>query len=883
MFINLQGVAQNKNLKQKPIVKQAVWFRVSPPLTEMIENAKKKKHDNKTNAVREIKNEFELHLKDTKLYVEDPLSKLQQSYNQKTKTKAATLTELADFDGANRIDLVIPPDTQGDVNENYYMQCTNNYTVIKNKSGTTIKAPFPTSDFWQGSGYDDRNDGDPVILWDEDAQRWIVTQFYLPDSGDQYLLIAISQTSDPTGSYYQYAFSYGTVFPDYPKWAVWPDAYYVGANGFEEEDEEYTYKGAYMTAFERSKMIAGDASARSVTFGHDSSLGGVFPADADAFPAYGTPCTYVTDQMDKTTGNNKVYLYDFHVDWDNPANSTFGLSQTFTVSDYGILSSTEGVVPQPGVGQKLNVIPYVMYRPYYRHFADHESLLMTRTVKDGSIAAIRWYEFRKNADSPWSLYQEGTYNPGDGIWRWLPSIAMNANGDIAIGYSVSNGTTKYPSIRCVARYADDPLGVMTTSEVEFFTGSASQDRYSRWGDYAMMSVDPSDNTSFWFTTEYTSGGYNWRTRITHFELPVRCTGPTTQATSFTSSNIEDNQVDIGWTRGNGDKVIVVAHKGSPVTVGPVNGTSYTANAAFGSGSEIGAENFVVYDGTGQNLTVTDLTPGTQYYFSIYEYFTADQCYTDSPLTGNITTTGTAPCSHCYSWGHNDFETSTTRVVFNTIDNASAKPTDSNGHAYSDYTDISTDVVIGDTYNLTVQVNTDGEYTVLTNVWIDWNRDCDFDDAGEAYDLGSANNVSDGPTSNSPLSISVPAGAVQGQTIMRVSTKYDTASTSCQTNFDGEVEDYKINITPAGAIPSLTMQDVKVYPNPSSNKFYITFNSAEIKKVPISVTDLTGKVLIKKVFKTSDKNLIDLTSYRKGIYFLKLTLQNKTIVSRLILK
>ncbi len=273
---------------------------------------------------------------------------------------------------------------------------------------------------------------------------------------------------------------------------------------------------------------------------------------------------------------------------------------------------------------------------------------------------------------------------------------------------------------------------------------------------------------------------------------VECDAPTTQASAFNAANIQDNQMDISWSRGNGDAVIVVAREGAAVSSNPYSGNDYIANAVFGSGDNIGS-GYVVYKGTGTNVTVTGLTAGTEYHYAIYEYYTADLCYLTPGLAGNAQTTGTAPCTHCYSYGHTSWETSTTGVLFNTIDNASGKPTDGSGNAYSDYTAISTDVEPGLSYDLSVRANTDGSYTTHTVVWIDWDQNCNFDDAGEMYELGTADNVADGLTSNSPFSILVPETAAEGPTIMRVSTKYNAAATSCEQNFDGEVEDYTINV------------------------------------------------------------------------------------------
>ncbi len=868
MIFGFNEIFAQKSENSMPMsVNEAFWFRVSPPLKEMVKNAVEKE---KPENYREIENELEHDIIINELNVPDALSQKQRLFG----LKGSTLIKITDFDGVNNIDGVAPPDTQGDVNEDYYMQCVNNHTIIKDKNGNTVLGPFPTSDFWQGSGFDNRNDGDPVILWDEDAQRWVVTQFYIPSSGTQYLLIAISQTSDPTGSYYQYAFDY-QYMPDYPKWAVWPDAYYMGANGFDQSNG--TFEGIYVSAFERDSMIAGSPNARVVTFGPDDGKWSFFPADADAFPSRGTPCPFVSDQTSHTSGNMFVYIYNFHVDWNNTSNSTFTNANSLVVSSYGLFGSgTE--VPQPGTSQKLDLLQSrIMYRPYFRHFDDHDALLVSRTVNDGGVAAVRWYEFR-NTGSGWSVYQQGTYNPGDGLWRWMPSIAMNANGDIALGYSVSDGISKYPSIRCVARYADDPLNVMTTTESEFFTGNSSQTSVSRWGDYSMMSVDPTDS-SFWFTTEYTTGGWSWRTRIIHFKLPEKCSAPANDATNFVASDIQDNQMTISWTRGNGDKVLVLAREGGQVSQFPSNGTSYSADANFGSGDEIGNENFVVYNGTGNSVTVTGLTQGTEYYFYIFEYFDSDYCYSSSPLEGNATTTGSAPCSYCYSWGTTEYETSTTRVILNSIDNPSGKPVDANGYAYSDYTNISTDLVPGNSYDLTVNVNTAGNYTVYTKVRIDWNHDCDFDDFGETYNLGTAQNVSDGSTNNSPYSITVPTYAVHGNTIMRVSTKYNSGAVACETAFDGEVEDYSLNITNGVGIANLQNEDFEIFPNPSDGNFTIKTKNLDYYK--IYIIDMRGKTVYKNTLKDNEVKIT--ADLPQGVYTLKISDSEKVLVKKIIIQ
>jgi len=632
VIISTYAFSQQEDVRT-PQVSRAAFFRLSPPLNEMIRNERyiPKEEENR--------NEIEFEPQFNGFPGPDPLSNYQKNWTMRrrqTQTRAP-LNSLVNFEGVNNLDHVAPPDTSGDVSPTHYMQCVNGHTAIYDRDGNVVVNPFETSTFWQGTPYDDRNDGDAVILWDEDAQRWLVTQFYLPDNGDQYLLIAVSKTDDPTGQYYQYAFAY-QYMPDYPKWSVWPNAYYMGANAFDQTNN-YRYKGAYVSAFERDKILIGDANARFVTFGADQNLWSIFPADADVFPAQGTDCPFITDEVAATAGNNEVYIYNFHVDWNNTNNSTFQHEVTLNVADYGLFNG-DTQAPQQGVNQKLDLLQSrIMFRAYYRHFNDHESLCMARTVNDNNVAAVRWYEFRDTGNG-WGVYQQGTYNPGDGLWRWMASIAMNGNGDIAIGYSVS-GNNMHPSIRATGRFAGDQLGIMTADESELVAGAGSQNGMSRWGDYSMMSIDPVDNRTFWYTTEYVDNNGSWRTKIIHFELPNQCNYPVHQATNLQANAQSETQIDLTWTRGDGDRVIVLARKDNDVNTNPADGSNYNANAQFASGDRIGNDNYVVYDGTGTSVSVTGLTASSTYYFAIYEYNDTDHCYLTPPTTASGQTHGLA--------------------------------------------------------------------------------------------------------------------------------------------------------------------------------------------------------------------------------------------------
>ena len=274
----------------------------------------------------------------------------------------------------------------------------------------------------------------------------------------------------------------------------------------------------------------------------------------------------------------------------------------------------------------------------------------------------------------------------------------------------------------------------------------------------------------------------------HVVAAPLCNLPAIQATAFTSSSVTDTSIHISWTRGNGNKVLVVARQGSIVNSDPVNGIIYAADVAFGVGSQLGSANYVVYNGSGSSVTISALAAGNTYYFSVYEYNDTAYCYKTPALTGIANTSGTYQCTYCVSSGTMDYNTSITAVGFNTINNITYKLS-----AYTDYTNLSTTVNKNSAYSMAVNLNTDGDFTLQANAWIDWNQDCDFSDAGEEYNLGTATNEINGSTSLSPLSIIVPATAALGNTRMRVTVKYNIASTSCETSFDGEVEDYNLNV------------------------------------------------------------------------------------------
>ena len=268
---------------------------------------------------------------------------------------------------------------------------------------------------------------------------------------------------------------------------------------------------------------------------------------------------------------------------------------------------------------------------------------------------------------------------------------------------------------------------------------------------------------------------------------ISCSPPTTQALNFQATDITESEMNVSWSRGNGDFVMVVARALAPVDNEPFIGTYYTPNPVFGSSNaELGTGNYVVYNGDASSVKVTGLGSGIRYYFSIYEYDSSGTCYKTPALTGSALTPG-----YRVSTGNVEYGTRITAVIFNTINQTSIEPKTS---GYTDFTAVKTAVEINSTYLLTVKVNTDGDWLNSAYVWIDWNHNSNFDDPGETYNMGTAQNVTDGPTSASPYSITVPDYAVNGPTRMRLSNKYYDPPTAYETDFDGEVEDYTIVVT-----------------------------------------------------------------------------------------
>ena len=442
---------------------------------------------------------------------------------------------------------VNPPDPVGDVGPSHYVEMVNLVFRVFDKAGNPLIPATDTGTLWDGFAVDDCTDpsGDPIVVYDQLTDRWILSQFTTRGLDDPslpfYNCVAVSTTGDPTGSYYRYAFSTGLNFPDYPKYGVWTDSYVITTREFG-PTVEY---GIGVYALEKNKMVNGQP-ARAVSFfvdGNDPALlplvgDGLLPADVDGKqkPPTDTAIPIVGTQDDGAAYGatfDALNVWDLRVKWRSTPRASLALKSQLPVAAFDSMfpcaPTSRDCLPQPGVtnpNQYLDVLSYRQrptWRLAYRNFRGHESLVTSQSVEAlPGQAGMRWYEVRRSSAGSYSVHQQGTYAPADGVHRWMGSIAQDKRGNMALGYSVVNGTDVYPGIRYTGRLAGDPAGEMGLGEGTIINGGGVQETTnSRWGDYTSMNVDPVDDCTFWYVNEYyaTTSVNGWQTRIASFKVP----------------------------------------------------------------------------------------------------------------------------------------------------------------------------------------------------------------------------------------------------------------------------------------------------------------------------------------------------------------------------
>jgi hypothetical protein len=479
---------------------------------------------------------------------------------------------LSTFEGMNRSEGCggcQPPDPVIAVGPSHIVEMVNVAFSIYLKDGTRVVGPSQISALWAGQtgACATSNAGDPIAVFDEMADRWLLSQFF--SNG---ICVAVSQTNDPTGTYNLYKFDLPE-FPDYFKIGAWPSSYFVGAN-------EAGY-GAY--AFDRQSMIAG-SPAGVVRFA-DVSPNFVLPADVDgdAPPAAGSPGLFYTflDSDFHGVASDRVTLYAFDIDWANAGAATFAEVDAIPVTPFNYTVCgffNLSCVPQGGTSQRVDpVSEWPMQRFIYRDFGTHKALAGTFTVDatGSGLAGLRWFELREQIGG-WGLYQEGTYAPNDGLHRWMGSLAFDDEGTLAIGYSASS-TTERPSLRYTYRSAGDPLGALL-DEAVMVQGNGSQTSGNRWGDYSALALDPTDGRTFWYVGEYVPSGSSWSTRIGSFQA----TTPdlTLALAAIPTTVTAGEEVELALTTTAGPNAVSGVEVEADVPVG----TSYVAGSASCGGA-----------------------------------------------------------------------------------------------------------------------------------------------------------------------------------------------------------------------------------------------------------------------------------------------------------
>lgn len=400
-----------------------------------------------------------------------------------------------------------PPDPTGAAGPDHYIQAVNSSYRIYNKDGSAASSPSSLASLWPGSV----SDGDPIVMYDRFADRWFISQFQVTSNK---VLIAISETADALGSYFLYEWTFSS-FPDYPKFSVWSNSYFMTTNTSTND----------CVAFEREEMLLGNP-AQKVNMSFPSFyqfFNSVAPAYAEGptEPDADEPGYFFAVQDNSWPGitADHIKILKATIDWASPGSSLLVSHDTLHTAPFNsVFTSSWDDITQPGTSQKIDAVTGIfMYRAQYRRFDGYNVVMLCHTVDvDGANrAAVRWYELRDENDGNWYIYQQGTYSPTTTHSRWMGNVAMDQQGNIALAYSFCGGTD-YAGIRYTGRYKDDPLGEMTVQEQIGVEGTGFQTGGNRYGDYSQMTMDPSDDMTFWFTGEYLGPSGARRTRIISF-------------------------------------------------------------------------------------------------------------------------------------------------------------------------------------------------------------------------------------------------------------------------------------------------------------------------------------------------------------------------------
>jgi hypothetical protein len=546
-----------------------------------------------------------------------------------------------------------------------FFQIVNESFAVFNKStGALEYGPADGNTLWQALGAPCSSipSMDQIAQFDKLAQVWVIMMplYAQPDT----LCIAVSTTSDAVnGGWNLYSFEVPLTtlacggagcrpMSDYPKLAVWPDGYYITYN---QGGSSNNFLGAAACVVNRAAMLTG-AAATMQCFNDipGSSYGTLLPADVDGTtpPPAGTPGYFMSFDYNEQS----LDLWQFHVNWTTPANSTYTGPTNIPVTAFQEpcgdtvteMTPPDNCVPQAGTSEMLGVFgDRLMYRLAYRNFGAYQSLVANHSVAtgtNGNQTGIRWYELR-NSGTGFAQYQEGTYAP-DSNYRWMGSTAMDKLGDMGLGYNVS-GSSLSPTVRYTGRLATDPLGQME-SEVDLLSQAnvahTSQTNSVRWGDFTSMAIDSADDCTFWYTGEYqtTTGSDHWSTRIASFSFPSCTQSYTLTVSEVGQGTLTSADGEINCTNGTGTCSAVYA-SGSSVTLTGTAASGWTFSGWSGACSGGNPCSLVI----NSNLSATATFTSPTYTLAVNEVGQGTVTSTDGEIN---CTNGSGTCSAVYASG-----------------------------------------------------------------------------------------------------------------------------------------------------------------------------------------------------------------------------------------
>ncbi len=615
MFCSLGLFAQNDASMKASLIGQAAYMRKIPAFSKMdnIISAKGQGH------VAPKKSRGSNTYVQGKGYPQgnDPFFK---EAARRSVSKMATSAPVASFDA--HVGTVLN-DATGAIGPNHYVYAFNSGFGILDRDGNVLLAEASLATLFPGESL-----GDPVVVYDNFADRFIVMQFSNTPNG---FLIAVCQGPDPVNDgWFTYRFNTGS-FPDYEKLSIWSDGYYITAN----KDQNAPDVNDVVFVVERDQMLVGDSGAQIIGFplpGAKTSgfySPGGFNATGSTLPPVGTGCSIVYLQDDSWAGvsQDELKIWTTDVDWTTPANSSISAPQSVptapfdSVFDGGSFQNLD----EPGTGPDIDALQAtMMYMTNYRRFGTHNSVVLNFVVDlDGtdSLAGIRWYELRQTADgAPWTIYQEGTYVQPDGLSAFCGSIAQDAQGNIGLAYTVVSSNV-YTSLRYTGRLSSDPLNTMTAIEQVSANGDAQNNRFDgRYGDYGQITIDPTDDMTFWHISEYMKGpapnvrrshvvAFKIEPAIVDVEAPSTPTnlvasGTTARQTTLNWDASTDNVGVTGYDIYQDGVVIATASDETFIVTGltPLTTYSFSVIAKDASGNESAASNTV-------SITTLDSTTG----------------------------------------------------------------------------------------------------------------------------------------------------------------------------------------------------------------------------------------------------------------------------------